>query len=164
MRRLALVAVLAAALTVVPAPTAHATGNVKKSFTMVVAPASVPAGTKAAFTATLTNRSSHNKLDAADITVPAAFTGISVADLPGKGSATLNGNVIKVRDIKLEPGKSVVVSVTATVPCTSGTHTWAVKAKHYALLGEPEGDLTIEASGSQLKTTVTGSCGLRFVA
>jgi len=131
----------------------------------LVAPASVPAGTKATFTVTLTNRSTHNKLDAADITVPAAFTGISVADLPGKASATLAGNVIKVRDVKLEPGTSVVVSVTATVPCTSGTHTWAVKAKHYALLGVGEGgDLTLDTSGSQLKTTVTGSCELRFVA
>jgi hypothetical protein len=164
MRRLALVAVLAAALTVVAAPAAHATGNVKKSFTMVVAPASVPAGTKATFTATLTNRSSHNKLDSADITVPSAFTGISVADLLGKASATLYGNVIKVRDVKLDPGKSVAVTATATVPCAPGTHTWAVKAKHYALLGSGEGDLTLDASAGQLKTTVTGSCALRFVA
>jgi hypothetical protein len=153
MRRLALLAVLAAVLTAVAAPAAHANGHAKKSFTLVVAPANVPAGAKATFTATLTNRASHDKLESADITVPSAFTGISVADLPGKASATLYGNVVKVRDFKLDPGKSLAVSITATVPCTSGTHMWAVKANESAL----------DTAGSQLKTTVTGSCALRFV-
>ena len=75
MRRLLLAAVAAAALVLVVAPAAQAHGGTR-AFSLVVAPASVPAGAQTTLTATLKNRSSYDKLSSADIAGPAGLTGV----------------------------------------------------------------------------------------
>jgi hypothetical protein len=162
MRRLLLAAVATAALVLVSAPMAQAHGGTR-AFSLVVAPSSVPAGAQTTLTATLKNRSSHDKLGSADITVPSGLTGVSVADPPGYASATLSGGVIKVRDAKLAPGSSLAITITATAPCGSGTLAWSATAKTEPFFFLP-GPISVPMAASQLTTTVTGACALRFVA
>ena len=162
-RRL-LVLVVAAALgqTVMVAPA----GAASKPFSMVVSPASVAAGQSTTFSVTLTNRTSQQQLGSANITVPSAFTAVSVADPPGAATATANGNVVQLRNAGLAPGGSIVVSVTATVPTTCmATYAWSVVAKQANdFNGPPGNDLTLDQVASSLTTTVEGGCALRFVA
>jgi hypothetical protein len=145
-------------------------GAASKPFTMVVTPASVPAGQSSTFTVTLTNQTGQQQLGSADITVPSAFTGVS-ADPTGPATATVAGNVVHLRNASVPPGGSITVSVTASVPasmaCPGGTFTWAVVAKQANdFNGPPGNDLTLNAQGSSLTTTVTGGCAaaVRFVA
>jgi hypothetical protein len=141
-------------LTVLVAPASAAT----KPFSMVVSPASVPAG-QSTFSVTLTNHTSPQQLGSADITVPSAFTAVSVADPGGPATATTDGNVVQLRDASLAPGASIVLSVSATVPSACGaTYTWSVVAKQANdFNGPPGNDLTLDPSKSSLTTTV--SCG-----
>ncbi|MEN3285519.1 MAG: hypothetical protein V7607_6659 [Solirubrobacteraceae bacterium] len=144
------------------APAAAAT----KSFSMVVLPASVPAGQSASFSVTLTNRTSPQQLGSADITVPAAFTAVSVGDPAGPATATATGNVVRLRNANLPPGGSIVVNVTAAVPSACGaTYPWSVVAKQANdFNGPPGNDLTLDPATSSLTTNVAGGCTLRFVS
>jgi hypothetical protein len=162
MRRLLLAAV-AAALVLVAAPMAQAHGGTR-AFSLVVAPSSVPAGAQTTLTATLKNRSSFDKLGSADITVPSGLTGVSVGDPPGYATATISGGVIKVRDAKLAPGSSLAIAITATAPCGSGTLAWSATAKTEPFFYLPGSPMTLDVGASQLTTTVTGACALRFVS
>jgi hypothetical protein len=141
-------------------------GAASKPFSMVVAPASAPAGQSTSFSVTLTNRTSQQQLGSADITVASAFTAVSVADPPGAATATTNGNVVQLRNAGVEPGGSMVVSVTATVPTTCmATYAWSVVAKQANdFNGPPGNDLTLDPATSSLTTSVAGGCALRFVA
>jgi hypothetical protein len=161
-RLLVLVVAAALGLTVMVAPA----GAASKPFSMVVSPASVAAGQSTTFSVTLTNRTSQQQLGSANITVPSAFTAVSVADPPGAATATTNGNVVQLRDAGVAPGGSIVVSVTATVPTTCmATYAWSVVAKQANdFNGAPGNDLTLDPATSSLTTSVAGGCALRFVA
>jgi hypothetical protein len=162
-RRLVLIVAAATlGLTVLAAPAGAAT----KPFSMVVSPASAPAGQSTTFSVTLTNRTSTQQLGSANITVPSAFTAVSVADPPGAATATTNGNVVQLRNAGLAPGGSIVISVTATVPSACGaTSTWAVVAKQANdFNGPPGNDLTLDPARSSLTMSVTCGTALRFVA
>jgi hypothetical protein len=156
---------IAAAATLGLAVLAAPAGAATKPFTMVVSPASVPAGQSATFDATLTNQTDQQQLGSADITVPSDFTGVSVADPAGPATATVTGNVVRLRNASVAPGGSITVSVTATTPCAGGAYTWAVVAKQSNdFNGPPGNDLTLNTQDSSLTTNVTGACALRFVA
>jgi hypothetical protein len=160
-----LVVILAGAalgVAVLAAPAGAAT----KPFSMVVLPASAPAGQSTTFLVTLTNRTSQQQLGSANIIVPSAFTAVSVADPPGAAGATTNGNVVQLRNAGVAPSGSIVVSVTATVPTTcTATYTWSVVAKQANdFNGPPGNELTLDPAASSLKTSVAGGCALRLVA
>jgi hypothetical protein len=159
MRRHLLAAALAATLVLAAVPMAHAHGGTR-AFSLVVAPDPVPAGAQTTFTATLRNLSTHDKLGSAEIAIPNALTGVSVADPPGYATATLSGGVVKVRDAKLAPGASLAIAITARTPCSGGPLAWSASAKTETQ-GSP---LTLDTAKSHLTTTVTGACALRFVA
>ena len=141
-------------------------GAATKPFSMVVAPASAPGGQSTTFSATLTNRTAQQQLGSADITVPAAFTAVSVGDPAGPATATSSGNVVRLRNASLPPGGSIIVSVTATVPTTCmATYAWSVVAKQANdFNGPPGNDLTLDSATSSLTTSVDGGCTLRFVS
>jgi hypothetical protein len=157
---IAAAAMLGLALLAAPA------GAANKPFSMVVAPASVPGGQSTTFSAKLTNRTGQQQLGSADITVPSAFTGVSVGDPAGAATATATGNVVHLRNAGVAPGGSIAVSVTATVPSACGeTYPWAVVAKQANdFNGPPGNDLTLDPATSSLTTKVEGGCSLRFVA
>jgi hypothetical protein len=162
-RRLVLtIAAATLGLAVLAAPA----GAANKPFSMNVAPATVAGGQATTFTVTLANHTGQQQLGSADITVPAAFTGVSVADPAGAATATATGNVVHLRNAGLAPGGSIAVSVTATVPSACGaTYTWAVVAKQANdFNGPPGNDLNLDPASSSITTKVEGGCALRFVA
>jgi hypothetical protein len=139
-------------------------GAATKPFSMVVSPAAVAGSQTTTFSATLTNRTGQQQLGSADITVPSAFTTISVS-VAGPATVTLTGNVVHLRNAGLAPGGSIAVSVTAAVPCATATYPWSVIAKQANdFNGPPGNDLTLDQVASSLTTTVEGGCELRFVA
>ena len=155
-----LVALLGLAVLTTPA------GAANKPFSMTVSPGSVSPG-QSTFAVRLTNLTGQQQLGSADITVPAAFTGVSVADPAGAPTATVSGNVVHLRNASVAPGASIDLSVTATVgaSCTSATYTWSVIAKQANdFSGPPGNDLDLNTQASSLTTSVTGGCALRFVA
>jgi hypothetical protein len=146
-------------------------GAATKPFTMVVSPASVAAGQAATFTVTLSNRTGEQQLGSADIMVPSAFTSVSVADPAEPATATATGNIVHLRNASVQPGGSIALRITATVPaslaCSGSAFTWSVIAKQANdFNGTPGNDLNLNTADSRLTTTVTGGCGvaLRLVA
>ena len=130
------------------------------TYSVVLSPPSAPAGARVEFKATFTNKASDVKLGSANLTAPNGFSVVS-ASVP-VGSATTSGNLVKLRNLFIQPGKSVTATVVADVPCTPGDKTWSVVARK-------TGDFTGADSGprvnSMLTTTVTGggcATALRF--
>jgi hypothetical protein len=153
-------ALLAVAALAVPSGASAAT----KPFSLVVSPSSVPAGTVASMSLTLTNRTSQQQLGSANITVPTGLTVQSVS-IAAPASATLSGSTIRVRNLSLPPGASATATAQVAAPCTAGALTWSVVAKQANdFNGPPGNDLTLDPATSSLTTTVTGACSLRFAA
>ena len=155
---LGLALVLAAVL--LPAAAQAAT----KPYTVVVSPASVAAGSRATFATRVSNPASgKQQVGAVRLTAPSALALVagSVA-LSGTGTVAVAGNVVTLNDLSLQPGKSVDLTLSADVPCSSGPLTWAASAKQSNQFNGPPGnDLTL-VQPSSLTTSVTGQCGLRF--
>lgn len=153
-------ALVAVAALAVPSGAVAAT----KTFSLVVSPSSMPAGTVASMSLTLTNRTSQQMLGSADVTVPAGLT-VQSASIPGPGDATVSGSTIKLRNLSLVPGASVTATAQVAAPCTAGTLKWDALAKQANdFNGQPGNNLTLDASTSSLTTTVSGACSLRFAA
>jgi hypothetical protein len=158
-------AIIAATLVTALLLPAAAVADVK-SFSVALAPGSVPAGQRSAVSATIRNLSGQQQLGSANLTAPSAFT-VREASLPAgsSGSATVRGGVIELRDLALAPGAALQVAVTVDVGCTAGDYLWSVVAKQANRFNGPPGnELVLDAAQSALTTTVTGACALRFAA
>jgi hypothetical protein len=130
-----------------------------KAYSVVLSPGTAAAGARVELTATFTNYASLQKLGSADLTAPAGFKVVS-ASVTGQGTATVSGNVVQLRNLKLWPSTSTKAKVTVDVPCAQGTSAWTVAAKTSGdFSGYPLGPLV----HSSLTTAVTGACALRFV-
>jgi hypothetical protein len=132
-----------------------------KPYSVVIDPASVGAGQRVAFTATITNRAQYSKLGSANLTAPDAFKVVS-ASVNGYGTATVSGNVVQLRNLGLKPGASATVTVSADVPCAEGSFDWTVRAQESGDFSDYE-DLGPLVKSS-LSTSVSGACAvaLRF--
>ena len=135
-----------------------------KPYEVALSPARVPAGvTVDAFAVKLTNRTGTQQLGSADVTVPAAITVVGAPTLDRAGTVSASGNVLALRNLALPPDASVTVTVALRMPCVADAYTWSVAAKQSNDFKGPPGNSLGPVIGS-LTTTVTGSCGLRFVA
>lgn len=134
-----------------------------KSYTADVSPHNnVAAGATHTFTATLTNTSDQHQLGSADITPPFGFTLGDVVMQPSQGTATVEDNLVKLRDLSAPPGTTVTVAYTAEVPCEAGSGEWQVQAKQANNFNGPPGnDLVLDEAGSNLSVQVV-PCRLNF--
>jgi hypothetical protein len=138
-----------------------------KPYEVRLTPATVQAGAPATIAATFSNPAgARQQLGSANLTVPAGLTARS-ASVASPGTASVSGQTVEVRNLSLQPGRSVTirieVEVTVRASCTATVLTWAVQAKQANdFQGLPGNDLTLLASSS-LTTTVSGVCALRFV-
>ena len=139
-------------------------GHSKKPFQVALAPTSAWAGqTVSGFTVKLTNKAKSQKLGSADVTLPAALTVAGAPSLDRSGKVTASGGVLALRDLSLSPGKTVTVTLGVRMPCAAGVYSWRVVAKQANdFKGEPGNDFGPLLG--DLKTTVGGTCALRFVA
>lgn len=133
------------------------------TYKMVVSPATVAGGAPAKFKLALTNTSSGRAhLESANVVVPAAFKVKTAAVLAGsRGTASVSGNTVAVRDVWVARGATLYVSVTTTAPCPVGSYTWRSAAKQDADFDGPS--LTLQRGASRLTTHITSPCQLRFV-
>jgi len=141
-----------------------AAGAEVKPYSVVLTPASIPAGQQSVVTATIENQSDQQDLGSANLTVHSALT-VHAVSLPGPGSATVRGNVIELRNLSLAPGAAVQVAVTVDAGCAAGEYAWSVLAKQANRFnGSPGNDFVLVSSPEVLTTAVTGGCALRFAA
>jgi hypothetical protein len=144
---------------------AHAEAAVKP-YSLELSPASVPAGGQSTLTARFSNPvGAQQQLGSAKLTAPSGLQLVAgSAALDGAGTVTVSGDYVLLRDLSLQPGNSVQLTVAVDVGCSPGPQTWSVAAKQAnAFNGPPGNDLTL-VPPSSLTTTITGQCaaGLRF--
>ena len=137
---------------------ALATTYVPKTFTMVVSPFNIVAGTNGAFAVTIKN-TSNITMGSINLTVPPLLTITSVGS--GKGTVTPVGNLIQVRSVGLPAGKSMKITVTATSPCKTATLNWYVMAMSGSTFTGTT--FALDAVNSKKTTKVLGTCSLAFV-
>ena len=142
------------------APAASATVVVPKPFTMTVSPSTTTAGTSKQFTATFTNWWLQ-KMGSADLSVPAALAITGV--VTSRGTYSVVGNTVKLRNLNLALLHSFTVKVTATAACTPSTgNVWSAAAKTGAAFTGSA--FLLLTPSSYRSVAVTGSCSLAFVA
>lgn len=152
---------LLAMLVVTGALAAVASAAGGKTFKAVITPASVPAGSTSAITATVTNNSDPQGVGSANLTVPSGWTALSATTT--KGTATVAGQVVQLRNLSLAPGQSAAVTMSTKVPCGSTPGVYAIVAKQANDFNGTGNDVALDTAGSDLSIDRSGSCGLRFV-
>lgn len=105
-------------------------------------------------TATFVNENAHQQVGSANLTAPAGYTLTSATT--SRGSATVVGKVVELRNLALMPGQSLTVTI-QMASATCSTHMWRVKAKQANdFHGQPGNDLTLDTAHSNLNTAVCG--------
>lgn len=144
-------AVIVLLLTAIPGKATFA-----KLYTLNVAPASVVSGGERTFTVTYEGKSLFG-VGSSNLSVPAAFTGVTlVSYVATKGTATLVGNTVQLRNMSLGLNKKAILTLKATVPCGPATYTWSAITKSSSSFGGGA-DFSL-TSPSNLITTATGQC------
>ena len=156
--------VLAASLLGVATLTAPAAGQTScappsgKCFAVAVAPASPAAGVSTSFAFTITNEASTQSLGSVQISAPAGFaiTGASVAS----GTASFTSSSALFQNLSLAPSSTTTLTVSAAVPCGSGSYRWGIEAKQSNDFNGAGNDIQLDAnSAGNLSGTFTGSTG-----
>lgn len=153
--RFGLVSVMVVALAGLAMP-AGATGSINRyTMTVIGDPA---AGAPATFTVVVKNKGL-GILDKLNLTVPAAYTVTGAST--SRGVLARTGNLLKLTKLRVLPTRTVTLTVSTTVPCSSsGSATWSATGVK-GLLGIP---YTLDAVGSSRVTTVSASCYLEFLS
>lgn len=159
----ALVAVLATCAIAAPAPAAPA---IKKPYSLVLSPATIPSGSEVTVSATYTNLTDQQQLGSSDLTAPAGYTVTSAqisGPAPATATATATGKVVQLRGLSTPPGASVTVEMTVSTGCAATSGTWtAITKQANDFNGPPGNDLALDESRSSTTTTTTGGCRLVF--
>lgn len=102
--------------------------------------------------ATFVNENRTQRLGSANLTAPSGY--ILSGATASRGSATVVGNVVELRNLRLMPGQSVTVTIQLT-SSTCATHAWSVEAKQANnFSGPPGNNLTLDTAHSNLNTAV----------
>jgi hypothetical protein len=125
-----------------------------------VAPSNPVAGTNTSFTFAIKNEASPQQLGAVQISAPTGFmiTGASVA--PGApGTASFTSSSATFTNLSVASMSTTMLTVTATVPCGSGSYQWSIAAKQANNFNGSGNDFQLDPnSTSNLSGTLTGSC------
>jgi hypothetical protein len=126
-----------------------------------VAPSNPLAGASNSFTFTIQNEASPQQLGAVQISAPTGFmiTGASVA--PGApGTASFTSSSATFQDLSLASMSQTTLTVTATVPCGSGSYQWPIAAKQSNNFNGSGNNFQLDTtkSNGNLSGTATGSC------
>jgi hypothetical protein len=129
-----------------------------------VVPSNPTAGASNSFTFTIQNEASPQQLGAVQISVPTGFnfmiTGASVA--PGaSGTASFTSSSALFQNLSVASGATTTLTVSATVPCGSGTYRWGIAAKQSNNFNGSGNNFLLDPnsnSAQNLSGTLTGSC------
>jgi hypothetical protein len=155
-RWVALAAVTALILTAALVPSAAAVNT--KRILVNITPHDLAAGAKQTFTVTFTNQANHAQFGSADVTAPRSYTVLS-ASTP-RGTATVSGRTVQLRDLATPPHETLAVTIVAQLACITKTSTWIVNAK--VANDFSSGDFVL-GEGSNVRTSGTGNCKLVFL-
>ena len=142
------------------APAASATSVIPKPFTMTVSPSTTTAGTSKQFTA-------HDQ----ELVGPEARVGRRLGPggvrdhrvITSRGTVSVVGQTVKLRNLNLAWLHSFTVKVTATAACApSASNVWSAAAKTGA--GFTGSAFFLLTPSSYRSVAITGSCSLAFVA
>jgi hypothetical protein len=142
----------------------------EQCFTATVSPASTGAGATTTVTFEITNQSSRDPLNSVTITAPTGveITGDQGSVLPSPVTAVTIGTpgsdhsrTLPSGALDLAPNASTSLSVTAILPCVSGSYDWTVTATNDG--DNDSDDFSLNTGASSLASAVTGSCSLAFV-
>ena len=99
-------------------------------FAVSVSPSSPAADTSISFMFKIRNEASPQQLGAVQISAPAGFmiTGAFVAS-GASGMASFTSSSALFQDLALASGASTTLTVSAAVPCGSGSYQWGIEAK-----------------------------------
>lgn len=137
------------------ATAADAAAQTPKNYTVNISPSEATSSTRQAFDVKITNRSNAQKLGSANLTAPEPFGLISAA-VP-RGTATIDGRVVQLRNLNLEPGRSVTVSVVADTSCATGDWAWSILTKQANDFNGTGNDFNLDETRSSLITSVIGA-------
>ncbi len=138
-----------------------------KCYLVTVTPASVKAGTKTAFTFSLTDKAPQQKLGSIKVSAPATPAGFSIttAGVTGPAGSTWTATTTTVvfRTLDITPGSTKTVTIPATAPCGTGTYTWTTTARQSNQFNGPPGNFMVLTTASTVGGHVSGSCTVKFI-
>ena len=123
-------------------------------------PSNPAAGTNTSFTFTIQNEASPQQLGAVQISAPTGFmiTGASVAS-GASGTASFTSSSALFLNLSLASGSKTTLTVSATVPCSSGSYQWGIAAKQSNNFNGSGNNFQLDPdSAGNLSGTLTGSC------
>jgi hypothetical protein len=128
-------------------------------FAVAVSPSSPAADTSISFMFTIKNEASPQQLGAVRISAPTDFmiTGAFVAS-GASGTASFTSSSALFQDLSLASGASTTLTVSATVPCGSGSYQWGIEAKQSNQFNGTGNDFQLDPnSAGNLSGTLAGS-------
>jgi uncharacterized repeat protein (TIGR01451 family) len=147
---LAVVLVLATGLT------AHgAVISKKKLYSADVSPHAVTTDSVVEYTLTINNDATSQSLGSCNLTAPSGFALGAVTQHPTPGTATIDGNVLQLRNMSIPPLTSRTARFTATAPSDAGKYTWAIECRQANNYSPDQPSNRYTDSGSTLETTVS---------
>lgn len=128
-------------------------------------PASIPAGSTATVSLTISNDAPNQQFGSSDVTAPAGHSIIQVVSAPTGSTATIaSPTLLELRDLSLQPGQEATFEFEVKTPCDADVYTWSLDGKQANNhTSEPGNDFQLAPPpGSDLTATVTGQCQLGF--
>ncbi|HEY2640457.1 MAG TPA: hypothetical protein VGI66_11330 [Streptosporangiaceae bacterium] len=126
-------------------------------FAVAVSPTSPAAGASTSFTFTIKNEASPQQLGSVQISAPAGFVITSASGASGTASFTSSSALFL--NLSLASGSQTMLTVSATVPCGSGSYKWGIAAKQSNNFNGSGNDFQLDPkSAGNLTGTFTGSC------
>jgi hypothetical protein len=152
--------ILAVALVAAVAITAGSAGSTTKPYTAYFDPGPLAGGATVHVNLALHNLADPQPLGSANVTAPSSFT-IQAASVP-QGTATVaSGSLLQLRNLNLAAGATLNVDITVSTSCASGSYPWGIQAKQSNdFNGPPGNNFTLQTDGSNLLTSVSGTCRL----
>ena len=145
------VAMLAAPAVAGGTSTCSSTG--KCLFGVAVSPSNPAAGTSTSFSFTIKNEASYQQLGSVKISAPTGFMITSAS-----GAASFTSSSAMFLNLSLAPSASTILTVTATVPCGSGSYQWGIQAKQSSDFSGYGNFQLDPGSAGNLSGTFTGTC------
>lgn len=131
------------------------TSNTKCFFAVAVSPSTPAAGASTSFTFTVKNEASPQQLGSVQISAPAGFTITSAT-----GATSFTPGSALFTNLSVASGASTTLTVSATVPCASGSYKWGVAAKQSNDFNGSGNNFQLDpSSAGNLSGTFTGSTG-----
>lgn len=144
--------------------TAGSAATTTKPYTASFDPGPLAGGGTVHVNLAIHNLANPQALGSANVTAASSgsssFT-ILAASLPQGDATVASGSQLQLRNLNLAPGATLNVDITVKTPCAAGSYTWRIDAKQSnGFNGPPGNDYTLQSTGSNLVTTLAGTCRL----